>query len=126
MLLVCYGSIYADVPSLLNNTTKKLEIMSKALFSITSKKIWMIPDPLIVSPCIYLIRVTAHGYLQFPLENILFQLLHNSTSSEILSTLTTFIPERAIISIRAFVAISKDIDSGERPPFPTEEVLGAL
>jgi hypothetical protein len=111
----------------LNNTTRKLEIISKSILNSSSKKLWTVPDVNVNPPCIYMIRVAAYGYRQHVLENMLFQLLHNSPSglAEI-NSLDSIVPERAIIAIRSFVLILDDAESGERPPFPTDSVLNGL
>lgn len=111
----------------LNNTTKKLDVVSKSLLSPNNKKLWTVPDANVNPPCIYLIRVAAYGYRQYVLENFLFQLLHNSPSGATeLTSLDSIVPERAIISIRSFVLILNDCECGERPPFPTDDILNQL
>ncbi|CAN6632790.1 cell morphogenesis protein PAG1 [Trichomonascus vanleenenianus] len=108
----------------LNNTTKKLDIITRTVLGSSNKKAWTVSDPYVNPPCVNLIRVAAYGYRQYVLENLIFQfLLNNANGSSEVHSLDALIPERSIIAIKAFVEILTDVESGERPPFPTDDLL---
>ncbi|ODQ67100.1 hypothetical protein NADFUDRAFT_5283, partial [Nadsonia fulvescens var. elongata DSM 6958] len=112
----------------LNNTTKKLNIVFKTLFSTSGKKPWITTDPYIQQSCTHLIRCAGYTQLQLILENILPILLQ---SNQILNTTNilvpeTLIPERIMIGVRSYLHILHDGETSERPAFLTDDILQNL
>lgn len=112
----------------LNNTTKKLDTIVRTLLTPTSRKAWSASavEKGTLTSCISIIRIGAHAYLQYILENVLFQMLIGSTGTSDSVILEHVLPERSIIAIKAFIYILNDIDSKQKPEFPTPDVLRSM
>ncbi|KAK9314481.1 cell morphogenesis N-terminal-domain-containing protein [Lipomyces starkeyi] len=104
----------------LNNATKRLDSITKALFSVGGKKPWLTAESGVVEGCVQMIRFIGSSHPEYVLQNIIFPLL----SSETLMTMgendmaaDNLSPERMLVGIRSFLAILTDKISGVPPPF---------
>lgn len=113
----------------LNNTTKKLDLITKPLLGASNKKLWTYVDSSFSTAFTYMIRIIGRGYLQYALENIFFQLIFpGPTTSEnsTLFTLENLANDRVIIGIRAYLFILSDIDESYKAEFPTDVLLESI
>lgn len=113
----------------LNNTTKKLDLITKPLLAATSKKIWSYVDNVFSTTFSYMIRIIGRSYLQYALENIFFQLIFPGpvvSDNSSLPTLESVAHDRVIIGIRAYLFILSDIDEDHTPEFPTDSILDGI
>ncbi|PRT56190.1 Cell morphogenesis protein PAG1 [Wickerhamiella sorbophila] len=106
----------------LNETTKKLALINKLLFS-HNRKNWSLFTPGAINASVYIIRVAFQGYQQKTIDEILFPLLVGSEANRVVANPTvstdSIIPERALVAVRAYMAIMEDLTSAEPLPFPT-------
>lgn len=113
----------------LNNTTKKLDLVTKPFLGAQSKKLWTYVDTSFCTTFTYMIRIIGRGYLQYALENIFFQLIFpnpGTADNSSLFTLESVANDRTIIGIRAYLFILSDIDEGYKPEFPTDSILESV
>ncbi|KAJ8098254.1 cell morphogenesis N-terminal-domain-containing protein [Lipomyces tetrasporus] len=104
----------------LNNATKRLDSITKALFAVGAKKPWLTAESGVVGGCVQMIRFIGSSHPEYALKNIIFPLL----SSEILMTMSEnnmaadhLSPERMLVGIRSFLTILTDAAGGVPPPF---------
>ncbi|KAK9449778.1 cell morphogenesis N-terminal-domain-containing protein [Limtongia smithiae] len=103
-----------------NSIEKRLDVITRALFTMGSKKPWLTADPGVVQACVQLIRFVAMSDREYCMKNIVLPLLSSdmllkmgeqNLSAENLS------PERMLVGIRSFIAIASDTRNNLQPPF---------
>ena len=99
---------------------RKLEDVMKVLLP-SGKRSYISTDPVFAGPQVELIRIIGFRYPDFCFKNVIFPLMNSElfmSGKEI--KVEHLEPERMVIGIRAFLAITADrenLDRG-RPPFP--------
>ncbi|KAK9237042.1 cell morphogenesis N-terminal-domain-containing protein [Lipomyces kononenkoae] len=104
----------------LNNATKRLDNITRALFTVGGKKLWLTAESGVVEGCVEMIRFIGWSHTEYALKSIIFPLL----SSETLASMSEndmaadhLSPERMLVGIRSFIAILTDKISCVPPPF---------
>ncbi|OBA19876.1 transcriptional activator leucine zipper [Metschnikowia bicuspidata var. bicuspidata NRRL YB-4993] len=112
------------VPDTLNNTVKKLDRLFDLLFfglNVTGKKQqWITHDLELINAITEVIRIVAFLHLNYVLDNVILKLLRSSFNGVNLEGAS---PEKLVIVIKSYTLCLKDFKSGEKPKFPSDEVL---
>ena len=99
---------------------RKLEDVLKIVLP-SGKKTYITTDPAFAEPIIELIRIIGSHYPEFCFRTIIFPLINSDlfTSNRDIKV-EQLEPERIVIGIRAFLAVIRDLESGDQgsPRFP--------
>ncbi|KAK9369434.1 cell morphogenesis N-terminal-domain-containing protein [Lipomyces kononenkoae] len=104
----------------LNNATKRLDSITRALFSVGGKKPWLTAESGVVEGCVEMIRFIGWSHAEYALKNIIFPLLSSetfATMGENDMTAEHLSPERMLVGIKSFIAILTDKIYCIPPPF---------
>ncbi|KAI9726987.1 MAG: Cell morphogenesis protein PAG1 [Cirrosporium novae-zelandiae] len=110
-----YANINTDKTEV---SVRKLEDILKMVLP-SGKKTWLSTEHGITEPIVQIIRIIGYKYQDFGFKNIIFPLINSelfSTGKEL--KVEQLEPEKVVISIRAFLAVMSDVESGNPPPYP--------
>lgn len=115
------------LPDTLNNTVKKLDNLFDLLFfsvNATSRKLqWVTSDVYLLNVLVELIRIVGYQHLNYVLDNVLLKLLKLSFNG---SSLETASSEKIILVIKSYLVILEDYELGNKPSFPTDDVINSV
>lgn len=102
-----------------NAVARKLDEIVKLVFQ-GGKRVLISTDPVIADPLIQLIRIIGYKYQDICFRTIIFPLMNSElfTSPDGQLKIESLDPEKTVIAIRAFLAIMRDLEKNEPPPFP--------
>lgn len=108
----------------LNNTIKKLDTLFQLLFFSSSggnkKQQWIVSDTYLINALVEIIRIVGYRHLNYTLDNVLIKLLKQSFNGASLENLA---PEKLILIVKSYMTILGDYELGNKPSFPTDEIL---
>lgn len=111
------------LPDTLNNTTKKLDKLFDILFfnhnASAKKQHWITLDIDLMNAITSIIRIVAFQHFSYVQDNVILRLLRENFNG----SLEGIGIEKVMLVIRAYGLCLRDHKLGEKPEFPTDDVL---